>query len=149
MSYPTMNEALDRLDAIDPDRASDEVIADIIADYLLWSKPPYCLYIHHDVRVSTQRKIERMRKFFPDIPVHSIVPRVPYDWARKNIVGISTRDRARARQWAIDAMLAGYAVFHGHGPKGRGGGWGRGSLAEVRERERDYLSRRGRREKVA
>jgi len=144
MSHPTLDDYLDRRDAIDPDRDSDEVIAAIIADCLLWSKPPYYLSILHDVRVRRDRSEERMRRITPYIPPYPIGPcSLPYDWKYKNTVGIDTRDRVRARQWIIDAMLAGYGVCHIYSPKGRGGGSGYGPLAEIRESTRNWLSPRG------
>jgi hypothetical protein len=124
-------------EAINPDD-SDETIAAIVADWLTTrtSQPPYRLGIFHDVRPSAERNFERSKKYFPDRKPYQPYGRCPleFDWQRKNTVGINTLDRERARQWAIDAMLLGYAVFKYWGL--RSGGGSSGSLAEVRERAR-------------
>jgi hypothetical protein len=80
----------------DPD-ASDKEIAEAIADFLLvmYSLRRYCLSI-----------------ICPSDPAPA-----DYDWRREDVVGINTRDRDRARQWAIDAARAGYSVRRSLGPE--------------------------------
>jgi hypothetical protein len=48
------------------------------------------------------------------------------------MVGISTRDETAARQWIVDAMLLGYAVFRCFSKNSWGSG--RGSIADIRSR---------------
>ena len=111
--------AEDAVAAINPDD-SDEAIAQIVAEYLLTAqRPPYRFSIFHDVRPRTQRG---------PCPL-------PFDWRHKNTVGITTRDREHARQWTIDAMLAGYGVFRGF-PGHGGSGFGQGSIAHIRAGKR-------------
>jgi hypothetical protein len=57
--------------------------------------------------------------------------RFDYRWA--NFVGITTDNRAEARQWAIEALLLGYEVLY---RSGRLAANSRGFIAEVRERAR-------------
>src|SRR4051794_1027553 len=87
------------LEAVDPD-SSDETIAGLIADYLdaMNPKPLIHVDIIHDVRPSTLARLDKLRRegFQPE---HAGPCPVAYDWHRQNIVGISTRDEARARQW--------------------------------------------------
>jgi hypothetical protein len=138
-----MIEAAAAVEAIDPD-ASDEAIAATVADYLLtmYPAPTYYLSVFHDARPSTARRIERLRKqlrqpnYQPGQPFGDCP--LPFDWQHKNIVGISTRDRARARQWCINAMLAGYGVFSSHTRGGSGAG--QGTLAQIRHRIRQQWS---------
>jgi hypothetical protein len=135
---PTVEEQIaaeEALAAIKSDDG-DEAIAQIVADYLLTSssRPSFHLTIFHDIRSSTTRRVEKLRKTWPDYkPENPIGPcSVPFDWHCKNTVGITTRDRERARCWIIDALLAGYGVFRGYR---RGGtAWGQGSLAQIRRR---------------
>lgn len=127
---------------VDPE-ASDQAIAEVVADYLLAMfrrSRTYRLSIMHDVRPSASRRVERWRKHLPDHqPVEPTGPcPLAYDWHRKNIVGISTRDRDRARQWAIEASLAGYCVYRDW--SSQGGGSGRGSIEHIRKRRRDELA---------
>lgn len=72
---------------------------------------------------------------------------LPYDWTRKNLVGVSTKDRERARQWCIDAMLAGYAVSH-TSSKGRGGG-SHGTIAQIQTRRREEIAQEKTRQESA
>jgi hypothetical protein len=60
----TLNDALDRRYAIDPENGSDEVIAAIIADILLWRGPPYYLSIFHDVHASALHKLKKMQETY-------------------------------------------------------------------------------------
>jgi len=95
---------------------SDQEIARIVANYLqlpMRHSHAYHLKIIHDVRPSTVRRLEKIRKTWPSYePADPTGPcPVVFDWQNKNTVGISTRDRERARQWIVDAMLAGYGVF--------------------------------------
>lgn len=129
--------------SVDPD-ASDETIAAIVADYLvaqMSSRRAYHLGVGHDVRPSALRNVERIWKFNPHYqPCEPVGPcSLPYDWTYKNVVGISTRDRERARRWIIEAQLAGYGVFRRWGRMG--GGFGRGSLTAIRVRRREELAR--------
>jgi hypothetical protein len=131
----------DAMDNVDPD-ASDETIAGITADYFLIGFTTRHLSILHDVRPSTQRTIERIRKRFeqPDYqPADPTGPcPLPYDWTRKNAVGISTKDRERARQWCIDAMLAGYDVHHRSSKTSAS--FGRGTIAQIRAWRRKEIA---------
>jgi hypothetical protein len=63
-----------------------------------------------------------------------------YDWKIKNSVGVSAHDREHARHWIIDAMLAGYCVFRGWNKRG-GGGYGQGSIADIRRRRLEWPRR--------
>jgi hypothetical protein len=56
---------------------------------------------------------------------------LPFDWKHKNSVGITTRDRKRAVQWIMSALLLGYAVFPRRSPRG----WGssKGTIEEWRQ----------------
>jgi hypothetical protein len=116
---------------------SDKAIAGLLADYIVSMFPrlrlrTYCLSVTHDVRPAGVRKLERMRKVKPDYqPGDRVGPcSLPYDWSLKNIVGISTRARVRARRWAVEATCAGYCVFR---RVTAGTGYGRGSLADLRK----------------
>ena len=130
------NAAEDALDAMTSD-ASDMEIAQAVADYLLANRPPHHLSIFHDVRPSAEKQIARVRKHFPNYQPsqpHGPCP-LHYDWRRKNTVGISTRDESMARQWIIDAMLLGYAVYR-HILKNSWGA-GQGSIADIRARMKE------------
>jgi hypothetical protein len=64
-----------------------------------------------------------------------------YDWHETNVLGISTDDRERARQWIIEAQARGYAVLRCWSGKD-GGGSGKGTIAEWRrQRERRTAAR--------
>jgi len=60
---------------------------------------------------------------------------LPYDWQHKNVVGISTTDAERARDWCVKALLLGYSVARSF-RRGCGGG-GNGSLAFWRDHHPD------------
>jgi hypothetical protein len=49
----------------DPD-ANDATLARIVVEYMTSHPPPYCPSVFHDVRPSALRRIERMRKIWPD-----------------------------------------------------------------------------------
>jgi hypothetical protein len=119
---------------IAPD-ASDEEISDKVADYLVTMFPRsrvYCLSVIHDLRPTALRRLERMRKIRPDYQPEYPVGSCPlrYDWTLMNTVGITTRDQARARLWAVEATLAGYGVFRR--VTRAGAGFGKGSLKQIR-----------------
>lgn len=125
------------LSAIGPE-ADDATLAEIVADYLTAGKgPPYYLFILHDVRPSTERRLARKRKYNPAYPVDEPFGPCPlrYDWQRKNVVGIKTDDRKVATQWGIEALLLGYSLFQTHKIGCSGGG--QGTLAWIRERKRE------------
>lgn len=128
--------------------ASDETIAGIVADYLLTkavSGQRALLSIIHDVRPSSLLHLERMREKLGsrcNEPGRIGPCPLPHDWARMNVVGISTRDRDRARQWIVAATLAGYCVFYSSYRDGSGGG--QGSLAAIRARRRGECEREAR-----
>jgi hypothetical protein len=133
--------AEDAMENVNPD-ASDQAIAEILANYLLRWRPShrrtYRLSIFHDVHPSALR---RWQKLYPDRRPSDVGPcPLPYDWIHKNTVGIATRDRALARQWIIDAALAGYAVFRHLGAQY--GGFGQGSIEDIRNRRREWTDRR-------
>jgi hypothetical protein len=132
--YKTKQELEDAMDQIDPD-ASDEIIAGVVADYLM-SRGARHFSIFQDVRRTAARRYKR----FGFRPPSNVGPSpLPYDWAYKNIVGISARDRLRARQWIIDATLLGYEVFYSL--TRQGAGFGQGSLAKIRKRRREEIQR--------
>jgi hypothetical protein len=117
--------------------ASDLIIAGIVADYLVAQLPSsriYHLGVGHNA--SALCNLERIGKFNPHYqPNEPVGPcALPYDWTYKNVVGISTRDRERARRWIIEAQLAGYGVFRRWGRQD--GGFGCGSIAAIRQRGR-------------
>lgn len=133
------------LDAINPDD-SDQTIAAAIAEVLTTKdyQPPYRLGIFHDVRSSTAKHVERIRKYDPDYQHYERYGSIPleFDWQIKNTLGIRTLDRERARQWAITALLYGYDVFSYLGGIGGGGN----SIKEARGRaQRKIASLEGRR----
>jgi hypothetical protein len=116
--FAECDRAMKAFDAIGPDD-SDAVIAKAIADELMtgvrimFDGPPYCFFIS---------------------PIIGPCP-IEFDWQGEDAVGIKTRDKERARSWAIEALLLGYSVFRqAQGPRGTGWGWG--SIAQVRERRR-------------
>jgi hypothetical protein len=137
---PTVEKQIateEALASIIPDD-SDEVIAQIVANYLLMSRrPPFVLSIFHDVRPSSIRRVEKWKQIRPDYePANPVGPcPVPVDWHYKNLVGITTRDYARAEHWIIEAMLLGYGVFRGRSRHGTAGG--QGSLTQIRTRLRN------------
>jgi hypothetical protein len=94
-------------------KLSDAALAGAIADYyidFIANQRKWHFLIMHDMRVAGPCPVE-------------------FDWQHKNIVGIDTNDRARARDWAVRAMLAGYAVFHSGWSRGRSG-YSQGTLRE-------------------
>ena len=95
--------ALERMDRLSTD-ASDLEIAEAMAEYYIAvaNRRRIRLSIFHDVRKRTTE---------PPCPVE-------YDWQHKNTVGITTADEGRARDWAIRAMILGYAVFCRYGGAG-------------------------------
>jgi hypothetical protein len=112
-------EAEDAMNSLNPD-ASDEAVACAVADLYLARTAHLgfiTLSIFHDVR---------LRSRAGPCPL-------PYDWNRKNIVGVTTRDRVRARRWIISAMLAGYGVFY-HMSR-NSSGFGQGSIEAIRRRQ--------------
>lgn len=71
---------------------------------------------------------------FPNYTPETFGPSpVPYDWRHKNTIGITTKDRERARRWIIDAMLTGYGVVRLSSRHGAGGG--NGSIEQIRKRK--------------
>lgn len=131
--------------ALDPEVVDDATLMEAIVDCLLASGPPFLLAIVHDVRPSTAKRIARCKKIgvelgreLPDW-AYSRDPIGPcplrWDWQRKNIIGIETMDREEARAWAVEAMLAGYCVYHHTSISGSGSG--NGSLAQARKRLRE------------
>jgi hypothetical protein len=139
--------------ALDPN-ADDATIAEVVAERCVAGhSPPYYLFIIHDIKPITLRHIARMEKHWPGYRHSDPVGPCPlrYDWQRKNIVGIKEPNREIAKQWAIDALLLGYAVFETW--KITCNGAGRGALAEVRkdvQERREWNERtKQRREMVA
>jgi hypothetical protein len=100
------------------DRELAEAIADHYVANCLRVKRKIVLQIAHDVRKRSDEG---------PCPL-------PYDYSRKNVVGIRTSDPEYAVAWAVGAMLMGYAVFYMPSP---GWGFGKGTLAEYRERLRE------------
>jgi hypothetical protein len=134
--------AYDALNAVDPE-ASDEVIAALIADHAVKQLPSSRLIhlsIMHEIRPREIQRIERAIERDSKAGHDPFGPcPLPFDWQSRNTVGISTRDPERARQWAFDAMLAGYAVYRQGRRNGSGGGMG--TIAHVRDRRRDEIAR--------
>lgn len=135
---------------VDPN-ASDEAIADIVANYLLSrfsTRSFFHLSIFHDVRPSTAVRLARVQKRNPHYAVEPPGPcPLAYDWSYKNMVGISTRDCAHAREWIIAATLAGYGVFRS--PRRNDSGIGAGSLTDIRKRAADRVELLARRRELA
>lgn len=105
---------------INPDD-DDATLAPILAERCVAGHtPPYYLAILHDVRRNAPATIA--------CPIR-------YDWQYKNKVGIKELDREVAKQWAVGAMLLGYAVYAMW--KVHGSAIGPGTIAQVRERVRD------------
>jgi hypothetical protein len=76
------------------DSYSARRIAEMIAEKLLsFDRIPYRFAIKHDTR-----------------PPKCLPCPVDYDWARKDRVGIETRDRNRARGWLIRAALHDFTI---------------------------------------
>jgi hypothetical protein len=124
--------------ALDPD-APDAEIAEAIAECLVTTTgAPYILAVFHDVRPGTPKRIARLEKFVPGCTAGERFGPCPvrYDWSRKNLVGVKTRDREVAKRWAIEATLLGYSVFYQFGTIS-GSGFAKGTIAEVRERVRE------------
>jgi hypothetical protein len=128
------------LDEADPD-ANDATLARIVVEYMTSHPPPYCLSVFHDARPSALRRIERMRKIWPDWQPSNASGNAAgpcplrYDRHHKNTVWIRTNNREEARRWGIEALLLGYALFHAR-KLGCHVAGGQGTLAEVRERAR-------------
>ena len=103
--------------------AADDIgVATATADYILQDRWTRWLYIFHDVRRNARDGVG---------PGFGHPCPVPYDWHRRNIVGISTDDRNRAHAWIVAVMLKGYAVFYSDE---KWGGSSPGSIMDVRER---------------
>ena len=122
--------AFQRMDRLSVD-ASDLEIAEAMAEYYLTAYPD--TKAHYKGRISLSKLHDvRLRSTAPPCPIE-------YDWRRKNTVGITTTDEGRARDWAIRAMLLGYAVFCCWGS--RGNRWGfagsQGSIEAWRKHERE------------
>lgn len=112
---------------VDP-AAGDLGIATATANYILQEHPRH-FFIFHDMR--TKARGGSGPGFGQPCPV-------PYDWQRKNIIGISTDDRARAHAWIVAAMLKGYEVFYSSNKRNGGSP---GSIEHVRERVREDRKR--------
>jgi hypothetical protein len=97
---------------------SDQELAQAIADHYVAN----CLAVGRKIKLEIEHDVRRRSTQGP-CPL-------PYDWSRKNIVGISTTDPEYAVAWAVGAMLMGYAVFYMFSP---GFGFGKGTLANYRE----------------
>jgi|SRR5208283_632015 len=121
--------AMEAMDTLDPD-ASDETIAEIVA---YSHRGTWHISIIHDTRPRELHKRARNPNYCPSERIGPCP--LPYDWIRKNVVGISTRDRDQARQWIIKATLAGYCVYHQITRNGSGGG--RGTSAQIRAKRRE------------
>lgn len=133
-----ISRADNALEDLSPD-ASDQTIAEHIADCLL-AYPftrKFRLSIFHDVRPSSKRR----RTYGLSDPNARRDPcPVTYDWQHKNLVGIDTDDRERARQWIIEAQMLGYSVSQCWHSKG-GAGSGKGTIAEWRKRQKERAER--------
>src|SRR5262249_41483422 len=82
----------DRFDKIGPDTSDAEII-DATADYLIAHgspRRPYRLHLSI-LNMSAERPVS-------------------YDWRYKNVWGISTTDKDRARAWIRECMMQGYGV---------------------------------------
>jgi hypothetical protein len=108
---------------------TDLVIAEAITDYLIAA----ALLQHPTIRLAIIFDARKRSKEGP-CPL-------PFDWRRKNTVGIKTSDREVARDWCMKALLLGYSAFQCWHSDGCGGG-GMGTIADHRQR---LIERRDRR----
>jgi hypothetical protein len=117
-------DALDRLTG----NESDCEIASRIADYYLAfyeGRRRFKFLIFHDTRKCGPKQAHNADELFRTGPCL-----VELQWHRKNVAGISTTDIDFARQWIIDAMVFGYAVYM------EPSGTSKGRIASIRERIR-------------
>ncbi|WP_426437796.1 hypothetical protein [Bradyrhizobium genosp. P] len=93
-------EAEDRLLSL-AESATDEEISEAAADWLLtrFSAPaPYCLTVPHAIYDKQSTAL------------HAGHPLLTVDYYGRSWIGLSTRDRDRARRWIICAMMLDYTV---------------------------------------
>lgn len=109
------NAAYDRLYELRGCELTDAEIIDAVADYLV-------------------AQHSRRRPYRVHLAILDMTPdrEVEFDWKVKNVRGISTTDHERAKAWVRQCMRLGYGVFY-QNRKG-GSGFGRGTLAEIRQR---------------
>ena len=79
---------------LNPFSASDAELAGAIADYMV-------------ARAKLLRENYNMT-FCVILESRRATCALPFDWKRKNMWGIRTKDEARARQWCLDALLGDY-----------------------------------------
>jgi hypothetical protein len=135
------DEAVNAFDALTAD-ATDDAIAAAAADYLLVQyneKKTFHLAIFHDEGPRAAARVAKLKEKIPSYEPQIRVGRcpMPHDWKNKGMLGISTKDVERARQWIIDAMMYQYAVYLC--TSRNGGGGGPGTIKTIRKR----LSERG------
>jgi hypothetical protein len=129
--------AFDALQKVHPG-ASDEIITNLIVDYLMVSTSVKIYHLSVSYEVKPGRFLKGMWKGVPDYnPGHPVGPApIPYDWTRKERIGISTRDPNRARAWILEAMRAGYGVVRCRRRDGAGIAMGLPESVRRRRRER-------------
>jgi hypothetical protein len=134
------------LNALSPD-ASDEEIASTIANYYVckrWHRNQIHLCILSDsptskgyLKFAAKHDPEFQAKYERGVEAHKrelvVIEGLGHDWHYKNVWGISTEDERRGRDWAVSAMLAGFAVFYKSSR--RVSGFSIGSIADWRERQ--------------
>jgi hypothetical protein len=122
------------LDALGPD-TDDRLIAEQIAECLL--ALPFTRKhqsgMSHDVQPPGDERAYELRV---DLLQRRGPCPLPYDWHQANLVGISTDDSERAKQWVVEAQLRGYAVLRCWSRKD-GGGSGKGTIADWRQHQRE------------
>ena len=107
-----MRAAEEAMENVDPD-ASDSALAVVVADYVM----ARCGKTYH-----------------LSILYYDETNPMEHDWRHKGSIGISTKDPERARQWIIQATLAGRMVFSSNCRAC--GGSSPGGLKYIRERRR-------------
>ncbi|HUI12582.1 MAG TPA: hypothetical protein VL048_03825 [Xanthobacteraceae bacterium] len=99
---------------------TDLVIAEAITDYLLAAAM---------LRTRCKRMME-----FSIISDWKSFP-LQFDWRRKGALGIKTKDKERAHDWCMKALLAGFGVFAFRGGMGR--------IEDYRMRQQEYFASGG------
>jgi hypothetical protein len=145
-------KAEQKLDALLPD-ASDGEIASALAEYYVSKR-----WMMHGTKIrlsilsdspTPKGSLKFAHKYNPVLHAQmvqdneacqrqlSLINRLGFDWQRKNVYGITTDDDERARDWAVAAMLAGFAVFYAFNQ--HSGGGSKGTIADWRKRQADIL----------
>ena len=123
----------DLLDTVS-EHDTDEEVARWVADWYWlqrfgWGQDRRSRHIHLSIIYASGPQWRRT-----PIPIG-----MDWDWKYQNVIGISTTDYARAREWTIRAMCEGFSVCYGHRQKGSAGG--RGSIDFIRDKARQSMGR--------